>query len=60
MHRYPGLQIATHHGYFDKASHSIENQRVIEVINAFRPQILVLGFGMPLQEQWITENMDLM
>ncbi len=54
--RLPGLQIQTHHGYFDKACGGLENQRVLEQINQFQPQILVLGFGMPLQERWIMEN----
>ena len=52
----PGLQIRTHHGYFDKAVDCPENQEVVEQINQFQPQILVVGFGMPVQEKWILEN----
>jgi N-acetylglucosaminyldiphosphoundecaprenol N-acetyl-beta-D-mannosaminyltransferase len=52
----PGLQIQAHHGYFEKAVDCPENRRVREQINQFRPQILVVGFGMPLQEKWILEN----
>ena len=55
-HRFPGLQIQTHHGYFNKSAHSWENQSVIEQINQFHPHILVVGFGMPIQERWILEN----
>lgn len=54
-----GLRIAgTHHGYFDKRPGSAENEQVIRSINAVRPTILVLGFGMPLQEQWLVDNWD--
>jgi N-acetylglucosaminyldiphosphoundecaprenol N-acetyl-beta-D-mannosaminyltransferase len=34
-----------------------ENNLVIERINQFDTQILVLGFGMPMQERWILENL---
>jgi N-acetylglucosaminyldiphosphoundecaprenol N-acetyl-beta-D-mannosaminyltransferase len=54
---YPGLQIAgTQHGYFDKSPGQIENQAVIEAINAVRPNVLLVGFGMPIQERWLKEN----
>jgi N-acetylglucosaminyldiphosphoundecaprenol N-acetyl-beta-D-mannosaminyltransferase len=52
----PNLQIAGHHGYFDKNSH--ESDAVIEEINRFKPDILYVGFGMPLQERWILDNFD--
>jgi N-acetylglucosaminyldiphosphoundecaprenol N-acetyl-beta-D-mannosaminyltransferase len=55
---FPGLQIMTHHGYFNKDQDSLENRAVIDMIDQFRPHILVLGFGMPLQEKWISENMS--
>lgn len=56
--RLPGLQIRAHHGYFDKIPTGQENRRVVEQINRFMPDILVLGFGMPLQEKWILENLE--
>jgi N-acetylglucosaminyldiphosphoundecaprenol N-acetyl-beta-D-mannosaminyltransferase len=52
----PGLRVGVLHGYFDKRSDSEENERVLGVLNGFRPDILVVGFGMPLQEQWVSEN----
>jgi N-acetylglucosaminyldiphosphoundecaprenol N-acetyl-beta-D-mannosaminyltransferase len=49
---YPGLRIAgTHHGYFDLDSE--HNERVIEDINAKRPDIVLVGMGTPKQELWI-------
>lgn len=57
--RYKNLKIlGFHHGYFDKDPGSDENARVIQKINAIRPDILIVAFGMPLQEQWLKENWD--
>ena len=57
--RYPDLMVVgTHHGYFDKTPGSKENDAVISEINALKPDILVVGFGMPLQERWLMENWD--
>lgn len=56
--RHEGLQIlGTHHGFFSKTQGHPENARVVAAINAVRPDILVVGFGMPLQELWIQENL---
>ena len=53
--RYPGLQIAgVQDGYFNRAGK--ENEKVIEKINRLAPDILVMGLGMPVQEQWLSEN----
>ena len=52
----PDLRIDGHHGYFDKSNH--ENEEVIQQINEFNPNILYVGFGMPLQERWILDNLD--
>jgi len=57
--RHPRLRIVgTHHGYFDKTPGGEENSRVIHLINSARPNILVVGFGMPLQERWLLENRE--
>ncbi len=53
----PGLgEIGTHHGYFSKEGP--ENDSVIEIINAFKPDILLVCYGMPIQEKWINDNAD--
>lgn len=57
--KYPALNIVgVHHGFFDKNPASYENQDVLAVINQARPDILVVGFGMPMQEKWISDNWD--
>tara|TARA_B100000427_G_C15456796_1_gene572196 strand:- start:113 stop:862 length:750 start_codon:yes stop_codon:yes gene_type:complete len=54
--KYPLLKIKGHHGYFEK--NGIENHDVINTINEFEPDILAVGLGMPLQEQWILDNFE--
>lgn len=55
----PSLKIAgSHHGHFDKEPACAANQQVVELINRAQPDILLVGFGMPLQEQWLQENWD--
>lgn len=57
--RHPALRVAgTHHGYFDKTSGGPENEAVVEEIAAAAPDVLVVGFGMPLQERWLAENRE--
>lgn len=57
--RFPALKVVgVRHGYFDRADGSPENEAVIEEINAASPDILLVGFGMPLQEYWLRENWD--
>lgn len=55
--RFPEIVIAGwHHGYFEKTG--AENEAVVEMINSARPNILIVGFGMPAQEMWIEENLS--
>lgn len=56
LHRwYPDLDIVgTHHGYFEPGS--AHDERVIEDINAKRPDIVLVGMGSPKQELWVQHN----
>jgi N-acetylglucosaminyldiphosphoundecaprenol N-acetyl-beta-D-mannosaminyltransferase len=56
MRAWPGVEIETHHGYFDKAPGSAANRAVIDQINAFEPHVLMVGMGMPIQELWVARN----
>ncbi len=58
LHRsHPDLTIAgVRHGFFDHRVGSPENEEVVARINAARPDVLLLGLGMPLQERWLMEN----
>ncbi len=56
VERFPDLKIVgTHHGYFNKDG--VDNDELIAAINQAKPDILLVGFGMPLQERWIDENL---
>ncbi|HEX6710620.1 MAG TPA: WecB/TagA/CpsF family glycosyltransferase [Rubrobacter sp.] len=55
--RHPALDLSgVRHGYFDHAAGSQENEAVLREIKAARPDILLVGLGMPLQEIWLMEN----
>jgi N-acetylglucosaminyldiphosphoundecaprenol N-acetyl-beta-D-mannosaminyltransferase len=51
-----GVTFATHHGYFDHSTGSAGTLAVLDEINAFQPDILLVGMGMPIQETWIARN----
>lgn len=54
--QWPGVRLRGLHGYFDHRSGGSDNAAVVSQINAFRPDVLLVGLGMPLQETWIREN----
>jgi N-acetylglucosaminyldiphosphoundecaprenol N-acetyl-beta-D-mannosaminyltransferase len=51
--QYPHIHLYGHHGYFAKED-TAQNDVVIQEINRVKPQILVLGMGMPTQEKWVS------
>lgn len=58
-YRFPKLRIAgAEHGYFERTLGSPENEAIIKRINAARPDVLLVGFGMPVQEFWLAENWE--
>ena len=70
--KYPGIKIAgTHHGYFGcedsqncenvKSGNNDKNKEEEEItaeIKEKRPDILLVGMGVPKQEKWISKNLD--
>lgn len=55
LKKFSNLKIlGTYHGYFDKKGP--ESKMVIALLNELKPDILLVGFGMPEQERWIKEN----
>lgn len=48
----PGLVIETRHGYFKTEG---EIQAALDLINAWSPDVLLVGMGMPRQEHWILD-----
>jgi N-acetylglucosaminyldiphosphoundecaprenol N-acetyl-beta-D-mannosaminyltransferase len=55
----PNLKIAgVHHGYFDQTVGASGNEAIVAEINVARPDLLLVGLGMPLQERWLMQNWD--
>jgi N-acetylglucosaminyldiphosphoundecaprenol N-acetyl-beta-D-mannosaminyltransferase len=53
--KYPKLRlIGYHHGYFEKTG--LKTDQIVAEINRCKPDILIVGFGMPAQEKWLLEN----
>jgi N-acetylglucosaminyldiphosphoundecaprenol N-acetyl-beta-D-mannosaminyltransferase len=55
--QYPNIVVTGHHGYFDMQDPD-DNDEVVNQINQVKPNILIVGMGMPIQEKWIHENRD--
>ncbi len=53
---WPGVQLVTHHGYFDATPSSAANTAVVDEINRYAPDVLLVGMGMPRQETWVMRN----
>jgi N-acetylglucosaminyldiphosphoundecaprenol N-acetyl-beta-D-mannosaminyltransferase len=53
---YPTLQIEVNEGYFDARYGSADNEALVQRINAYGPDLLMVGMGMPRQEFWTQEN----
>lgn len=53
--RFPHAHLAGHHGFLDSP---ITSQSALEAVRNFGPDLLFVGMGMPLQEQWISQNWD--
>lgn len=54
--RFPKLTVAGRNGYFEARRESPENLEVVREINAFAPDLLIVGMGMGRQERWVLEN----
>ncbi len=53
---YPALQIEVSEGFFDARCGSSDNEAMLQRINAYAPDLLIVGMGMPRQEFWTQEN----
>ncbi|MFI5251745.1 MAG: WecB/TagA/CpsF family glycosyltransferase [Bacteroidota bacterium] len=52
--RFPALRVHSHHGYFPLG----ENDMVVDDIQTHEPNVLIVGFGSPMQEEWIHKYQD--
>lgn len=58
--RYPGLEISGIAGYFDIDPEGQESQQVLREIDRRRPDLLLVGMGMPRQEHWIVDHREVL
>jgi len=64
--RYPGLKVVgNHHGYFvpkfrtdNPNNKNKEEAEIIREIKEKKPDVLLVGMGMPKQEKWIAKNLN--
>lgn len=57
--RYPGLRVVgVDHGHFDHGQGSADTEAVLARIGTSGADILLVGFGMPRQEQWLWQNRE--
>jgi N-acetylglucosaminyldiphosphoundecaprenol N-acetyl-beta-D-mannosaminyltransferase len=56
--KHAGLRIEVAHGYFDTYGESAENLAMLDRINSYQPNILLVGMGMPRQEHWVLDNIQ--
>lgn len=54
--RWPGVTFGEQDGYF--AMDGADNDALIDRIEAFKPDVLFVGMGMPRQERWILANWE--
>lgn len=55
--KFPNLKIlGVRDGFFSKEGE--ENDQLIAEINRLKPDVMVIGFGMPAQEKWLKENWE--
>ncbi len=54
--RFPNLMLEGHDGFFDASPNSSETRDVIDQINDFGADVVLVGMGMPRQELWVAAN----
>lgn len=47
---WPNLAMRLHHGFFE------DDSAMVDAINEFEPDLLIVGMGMPKQEAWIVDH----
>jgi N-acetylglucosaminyldiphosphoundecaprenol N-acetyl-beta-D-mannosaminyltransferase len=59
VERHPRLRlVGIHHGFFDTSQGSHDSSAVIAQLHAAEPDVVVVGLGMPRQEQWLLDHFD--
>jgi N-acetylglucosaminyldiphosphoundecaprenol N-acetyl-beta-D-mannosaminyltransferase len=54
--RFPDLELAGHHGWFELGG--TDDDRVVAAVRGERPDVVLVGMGMPRQERWLANRLD--
>jgi N-acetylglucosaminyldiphosphoundecaprenol N-acetyl-beta-D-mannosaminyltransferase len=54
--QHPSLQLEVRDGYFDERLGSQDTEELVQRINAYEPDLLIVGMGVPRQEFWTYDN----
>ncbi len=57
--QFPRLEFDGRDGYFNTDVSGQENTDILADIQRFNPDVLIVGMGMPRQEQWVADNLAL-
>jgi N-acetylglucosaminyldiphosphoundecaprenol N-acetyl-beta-D-mannosaminyltransferase len=57
-HRHPDLVIEGRNGFFLK--HGTPSHEIVQAINEYRPDIVFVGMGMPVQETWLAKYFSML
>lgn len=55
---YPNIQVKTHSPSYCTVFSDEENQEMVNLINDFAPDALMVGMTAPKQEKWVNQNLD--
>ncbi|MGH6958344.1 MAG: WecB/TagA/CpsF family glycosyltransferase, partial [Caulobacteraceae bacterium] len=55
---WPQARVGVHHGYFDLSQGAEDGAAVLERIAGFKPDVLLVGLGMPVQEAWVVDHLE--
>ena len=56
LKRYPRVRLDVHSGFFDM--NGADNEALLAILQAQKPDVLLVGMGMPRQETWILRNYE--
>jgi N-acetylglucosaminyldiphosphoundecaprenol N-acetyl-beta-D-mannosaminyltransferase len=57
-HEFPSVKVAVYSPPFKPEFSAIDNQKMIDAVNHFAPDILFVGMTAPKQEKWVYHNMN--
>lgn len=55
---YPGIHVASYSPPYTATFTDEDNQKMIEAVNSFRPDVLFVGMTAPKQEKWVNQHRD--